>query len=157
MFKRMLLVFVSTVVMCSAPVHAASLDVPQVEKLIASFDNAVVKHSGEEMGKHLSENFKYAGTANFSGKKAPTTQNKADFLRSFKEAVAGITGYQFRRTDVRIDLAADKKSALVHSKTFELSTFPDRTLTANGTGTTKVELVQDKPMITSIVEEMKLR
>ena len=81
--------------------------------------------------------------------------NKSSYIESLRQGWAVATGYEYKRTNVKITLSGPAK-AIVTATVSETVTIQGQTICSTSTETAVIELVAGKPMITSVVANVQM-
>ncbi|MCI0655506.1 MAG: nuclear transport factor 2 family protein, partial [Acidobacteria bacterium] len=143
-----LLWFVLFLVPCFS--FAQQLDEQTVLKMVSEMDHAISQRDASGLARFLSAEITVIANIRASGQAQKLTMNKSSYIESLKQGWAVATGYEYKRTDLKITLSGPAK-AVVTATISESATVQGQTIRSTSTETAVIELVGGKPMITSVV------
>ncbi len=141
-----LLWFVLFLVPCVS--FAQQLDEQTVLKLFSEIDHAISQRDASGFARFLSDKLTVIANVRAS-------VNKSSYIESLRQGWAVATGYEYKRTNVKITLSGPAK-AIVTATVSETVTIQGQTIRGTSTETAVIELVEGKPMITSVVANVQM-
>lgn len=164
--SRVIALFVVLVlVVCQQAVWATDPGVPQssqvlsrdeVDALIKEMDRAIDEKSVKIMDPLLDESLKVTlkHVPLPDGKTGDMDMTKNQYLAVAQQAWAAAKSYEYRRTDLQIEMAKDSKSAAVSAIVHEKVVLPDQKIESKTRETVTVEKREGKAVVTVIDGEI---
>ena len=134
---------------------AQQLDEQTVLKMVSEMDHAISQRDASGLARFLSAELTVIANVRASGQTQKLTMNKSSYIESLKQGWAVATGYEYKRTDIKITLSGPAK-AVVTATIAETVTVQGQTIRSTSTETAVIELVEGKPMITSVVANVQM-
>jgi len=134
---------------------AQQLDEQTVLKLVSEIDHAISQRDASGFARFLSDKLTVIANVRASGQAQTLTMNKSSYIESLRQGWAVATGYEYKRTNVKITLSGPAK-AIVTATVSETVTIQGQTIRGTSTETAVIELVEGKPMITSVVANVQM-
>jgi hypothetical protein len=156
MMKSVLRSFIVVASMLSSPAFAANIDKGMVDKLLVASDQAVLKKDFDALGRLMSPDVKITLTVNVEGQRDTITMSKAQYLQATQEQMRATTDYKYERKSLGIEIVSQGKKGITKDRTTESMRLNGQSFRGVTVTTAAVELVNDVPMITSIVGDSKI-
>lgn len=139
-----------TVLIAASAASAASLTEASIEDMLNTMDHAIQNRSAEGVGKLLSNSFKMTLEMTAYGQKQVMNTNRDEYLDMLREAWAGVTGYKYERTNVKITMLPGGTSAKVTAQVLETVTVQGQSLTTVSAETATVQLIDGRVLVTEV-------
>lgn len=153
--KRITVLFWFVLFLAPCFSFAQQLDEQTVLKMVSEMDHAISRRDAGGLARFLSADLTVIANIHASGQAQKLTMNKSTYIESLKQGWAVATGYEYKRTDIKITLSGPAK-AVVTATIAESVTVQGQTVRSTSTETAVVELVGGKPMITSVVANVQM-
>jgi len=143
----------SALLLAAFAAHAQTLDKKSVEKFLTEMDQAQIRQDAAGMEKFLSPAVTITMSLAQGGKKQKTEMSRSEYIASARQNFAAAKDYRYQRSNTRIEITGGGRKAVVTADNIESMKMQGQPLTGISQVTLTVELIDGRPLVTSVVAD----
>lgn len=136
-------------ILLSIETMASDLTLPQINSVLERVDQAINSHDADALAKELSNEVKITMQFDIPGQKQVMQPSKSEYVDMLKQGWAQYSNYKYAKSNVKIELNGAK--AFVSDDVTESMDIQGQHLSAHSREEVIIEIINDQPLITSIV------